>query len=96
MTALFQTGQITATPGAMEAMNEEFGDRIADEVLNLLRQHVTGQWPHDCEEDQQSNRDAIKYGNRVFTSWITEGGKKLWIITEADRSLTTILLPEEY
>lgn len=47
------------------------------------------------EEDMQSNFDAIKYGGRIFTTYIVEG-EKIWIITEADRSSTTILFPSEY
>ena len=47
-------------------------------------------------EDQQTNREALECGARVFSSYATKNGQKLWIITEADRSVTTLLLPSEY
>jgi hypothetical protein len=56
---------------------------------------MSGDWSEMATEDQQSNRDAITEGSRIFSAYTIEG-VKFWVITEADRSSTTILLPSEY
>lgn len=64
-------------------------------VLDLLLRHAAGDWGDVCPEDWQLNDQAVEHGDRVLSSYIV-GGTKLWIITEWDRSVTTILLPGEY
>ncbi|MCP4283910.1 MAG: hypothetical protein GY792_05600 [Gammaproteobacteria bacterium] len=88
---LFSLGQICATPGALEALapHEGLG-------LLLLVRHVTGDWGDVCEEDAEENELSIEAGFRILSSYTTPGNKKIWIITEADRSVTTLLLPSEY
>jgi hypothetical protein len=62
-----------------------------------LRRHHCGDWGEElCAEDKQANEDALKYGTRLLSCYRTTGGDRLYIITEHDRSLTTVFLPEEY
>ena len=88
-TALFETGRIVATPGALD-----FAEKGLDLRTYLVR-HLSGDWTDMSEEDQQENQFSVKHGFRVLTAFNTPYGR-LWIITEADRSATTFLLPEEY
>jgi hypothetical protein len=88
---LFALGRVLATPGAIQALAEaQVGPG------DLLYRHVTGDWGDLCEEDKQQNDLALGNGTRVFSSYRLPTGEKLWIITEADRSATTFLLPLEY
>ncbi|MBN2573252.1 MAG: hypothetical protein JXP73_01685 [Deltaproteobacteria bacterium] len=83
----FPLGQIIATPGALE---------LGIDLLPLLRRHARGDWGEMCEEDLRANDEALLRGGRLFSGYTLPGGRRLWIITEADRSVTTFLLPEEY
>jgi hypothetical protein len=83
----FPLGQIVATPGAVQ---------LGVDLLGLLRRHARGDWGDMCEEDLRANDDALLGGGRLFSGYSLPGGERLWIITEADRSVTTFLLPEEY
>jgi hypothetical protein len=88
--AKFALGQIVTTPGALELMKAEGIDGLA-----LLSRHVTGDWGDLDEEDKQENELSVKRGFRILSAYgVGEG--KLWIIMEADRSVTTILRPDEY
>jgi len=92
MKALFSLGQVVATPGAMETL-----EALEVSPISLLDRHLSGDWSDMEEEDQRANRQAIKEGSRVLSSYkLPPKNTKIWIITEADRSSTTILLPEEY
>jgi len=62
----------------------------------FLARHVSGNWGDVCAEDKRLNDEAVREGSRILSAYRTTAGVKLWIITEADRSATTILLPEEY
>jgi hypothetical protein len=88
---LFSLGQTVATPGALEAL-EEAGQSPAV----FLDRHVTGDWGDCDKEDAAANDRAVKEGSRVFSVYRTQKGVKIWVITEADRSSTCILLPDEY
>lgn len=83
-------GHIAATPGALKLLCEECADAV-----ELLARHASGDWGELSEEDQHENEISIKHGYRVLSNYPI-GDRKLWIITEADRSATTLLLPEEY
>jgi len=94
---LFLLGQVVATRGAMS-----IGDMP---LLNrCLNRHVRGDWGCVCEEDRDTNKEALKAGNRILSAYAIDdtqpceghGDNTLWIITEADRSVTTFLLPGEY
>jgi hypothetical protein len=85
----FSLGQIVITAGAHEKLNHY-------EVLSALIRHSTGDWGDVCEEDKLSNDQAVEEGSRILSSYQTKDGTKFWIITEWDRSVTTVLLPSEY
>jgi hypothetical protein len=89
--ARFPLGQIVGTPGALEAL-EEAGENPAA----LLKRHVTGDWGELDGHDRLENERSLADGYRVLSAYILTTGVKLWIITEADRSVTTLLLPSEY
>ncbi len=92
MKALFSLGRVVATPGALKEL-----ETLGVTPLSLLDRHIAGDWSDMDKEDQQANRQALKEGSRVFSSYkIPPDNTKIWVITEADRSTTTILLPEEY
>ena len=85
----FRLGQTVITPGALEALSH--GD-----VLVALTRHASGDWGDVCVEDRQSNEQALQHGARLLSAYHSTCGVKFWIITEWDRSVTTVLLPEEY
>ncbi len=87
----FELGQIVATTGAAETLAQ-----AEIEPLTLITRHVTGDWGDMVEEDKLANEEAVTYGHRVFSSYLLESGAKIWVITEWDRSYTTLLLPDEY
>lgn len=82
----FALGQVCATPGFI---------RLGLNPLHYLARHLTGDWGEMCAEDRQANEDAIIQGLRIFSAYDTPEGR-IWVITEADRSVTTLLLPDEY
>ncbi|WP_370681995.1 type I restriction endonuclease subunit M [Comamonas sp. GB3 AK4-5] len=88
---LLPLGQVLATPGAVELL---LSLKLAP--LRFLLQHMGGDWGDICEEDRQTNAEALVHGARVMSVYELEPTQRLWIITEADRSTTTLLLPEEY
>jgi len=85
----FSLGRMVATPGALDQVPHE-------EILVALGRHVDGDWGDCCPEDWRSNNEALTEGLRLFSVYHTVAGSKFWIITEADRSVTTILMPDEY
>ncbi len=87
---LFKLGQTVATPGALEAM-----EQASISPMDLLRRHQRGDWGDLGNEDKQSNDQALSLGDRIFSAYQFDR-IKFWVITECDRSATTILLPEEY
>ena len=91
MTALFPLGRLVAAPGAIELL------RSADEDLlpALLERHQSGDWGELPPEDARENEVYLRYGFRELSSYRV-AGEKLWVITERDRSTTTLLLPSEY
>jgi len=88
--ALFPLGQIVATPSAISLLK-----KLSTDPRELLIKHATGDWTEMEQEDQESNESAIQHACRVFSAY-TLSDNKFWVITEADRSSTTVLLPEEY
>jgi hypothetical protein len=87
----FALGQLLMTPGASEAMLT--AQHVPPEFL--LR-HVHGEWGELCAEDRRENERALRVGSRLLSAYRMRTEEKLWIITEWDRSATTLLLPEEY
>ena len=90
MRAPLPLGRVVATPRALRVLIEAGGP-----TSELLARHATGDWGELCLFDRRQNEIALREGYRVFSSYETSAGR-VWIITEADRSSTTILLPEEY
>lgn len=89
--AKFSLGQTVATPGALKAL-QDAGQSPAE----FLSRHVNGDWGDCCAEDKAENELSLKEGLRILSVYHTSKGVKIWVITEADRSSTCILLPEEY
>lgn len=87
----FPLGQTLATPGALEALTAS-----GQSPTEFLDRHLRCDWGEVDSEDAQANDDALQHGDRLLSAYRTSAGAKIWIITEADRSATTILLPEEY
>ena len=91
MFALFRLGQVVATPGALAAL-----ERAKQPARYFLTRHVTGNWGILDPDDIAENQYSLVHGFRLLSSYETDAGEKLWVITEADRSRTTLLLPGEY
>ena len=91
MEALFPLGQIVATPGALDALAR--ADQTPSEFLS---RHAAGDWRQLFPYDVAENLYSLKHGLRVLSSYRTNAGDTLWLITEADRASTTILLPQDY
>mgnify|MGYP006274658741 CR=1 FL=1 len=89
--SLFHLGDVVATPESICVLNDH-----GISVHSLLQRHASGDWGDLCEEDMQANNDALQYGDRLLSSYVLSDVCKVWIITEWDRSVTTILLPSEY
>jgi hypothetical protein len=85
----FPLGRIVATPNALNHIPN-------DEILRAVSRHVQGDWGTLDAEDWNANERALKEGGRLFSQYHSIQDVKFWIITEADRSVTTVLLPEDY
>lgn len=85
----FSLGQTLITPGARDTL-------FPEDVLRSLRRHARGDWGDCCKDDREANDIALGDGSRIFSVYHDEVGTKFWIITEADRASTTVLLPSEY
>jgi len=88
---LFALGHVMATPGAMALLQHD-----TDLTGLLITRHVLGDWGNVDSEDWATNNSAIRMGNRIVSSYELHGAGTVWLITEADRSSTTLLLPSEY
>ena len=88
---LFNLGQVVATPGALE-----FFKRHSMTPMQFLQRHIRGDFGDLRQDDLDANNEAIWNGGRILSSYKINETDKIWIITEADRSSTCCLLPEEY
>jgi hypothetical protein len=88
---IFPLGRIVSTPGALAAL-----ERANQSAALFLTRHAGGDWGELDREDVRENEYSVARGFRLLSSYTTAAGEKLWIITEADRSSTTLLLPDEY
>jgi hypothetical protein len=79
------------TLGAREALEES-----NQQASEFLARHQTGDWGNICENDMKENELSLREGFRILSSYKTSNGVKIWVITEADRSSSCLLLPEEY
>ena len=87
----FPLGRVVATPGALSAL--EKAEQLPAEFLD---RHVNGDWGEVPDADKQENELSVEKGFRILSAYTTSAGDKLWILTEADRSATIVMLPEEY
>jgi len=88
---LFALGQMVATPNALAAL-----EKAGQTPIDFIKRHAAGDWGECCPEDAEANNEAIWNEERVFSVYHTRLGEKLYVITEADRSSTCVLLPENY
>jgi hypothetical protein len=82
-------GQIVATPAALAVLTQP-------DIVAALRRHASGDWGNVDAEDRAANDDALRDGTRVLSVYQSASGTTFWVITEADRSVTTVLLPDDY
>jgi hypothetical protein len=87
----FRLGMIVSTPGALAALEDAH-----QTPFEFLARHASGDWGELDEEDKRENELSLAHGFRLLSAYRLRTDEKLWIITEADRSVTTLLLPEEY
>lgn len=86
---LFEFGKVVATPAVLAAVPRSVIDRA-------LAHHLSGDWGDMSDEDKRTNDQALKDGSRIFSAYQVREDTRIWIITEADRSVTTVLLPSDY
>jgi len=84
-----ELGALLITPRAQETIDPA-------DVFEAIQRHSMGDWGELCDEDRQENEVSIQNGFRVLSAYSDRQGAKFWIITEADRSSTTVLLPDDY
>ncbi len=89
--ALFTPGQVVATPGALSALADAHQNAV-----HFLARHLRGDWGDVDAADGQANDHALGHQGRLLSAYTLNTGERLWIITEWDRSATTLLLPHEY
>ena len=85
----FHLGRICATPNALAALSQS-------EIQTSLQRHHAGDWGDVDDHDRQANDAALQDGSRLFSVYHSAQREKFWIITESDRSVTTVLLPSDY
>ena len=85
----FDLGRVVITAHAQDVLDSQ-------EVQSALVRHATGDWGDVCREDRLANERGLKDDDRLFSVYHAANSRKFWIITEWDRSVTTILLPEDY
>lgn len=90
----FKPGRVVITRGVNDLMasNEEF----AKQVMLSLKRHLAGDWGEVCDDDRVTNELSLRDGGRLFSVYKREGMPIIWVITEWDRSVTTVLFPDEY
>jgi hypothetical protein len=89
--ARFTLGQLVATPGALAALTE-----AGQSPQQFVARHQAADWGECCTEDKIANDQALLHGDRLLSVYRTAKNVRIWVITEADRSSTCVLLPEEY
>jgi len=94
MTVAINMGRLLMTRGVNDLVAED--EAFTKFVMGSLTRHQSGDWGDLTDEDKQENELSLKVGYRLLSAYESEGLPKIWIITEADRSATTILFPVEY
>ncbi len=93
---LFPLGRVMMTTNLQGKVQEANPEHWEEELQELIRRHASGDWGDLDEEDKQENNLSLERGFRIFSAYNTSSGMRVWIITEADRSVSTVLLPEDY
>jgi hypothetical protein len=88
---LFSLGALVSTPAALQAL-----ERTGEDARTFIRRHITGDWGDLPEADKQENDVSLDVPLRILSAYTLKDQTKIWIITEADRSSTCILLPDDY
>lgn len=88
---LFNLGQVVVTPAALELL-----ERAGQTTWEFMARHVQGDFGEVDAEDRQANEDAIRHGERILSAYTLRTGERIWVITEADRSSSCLLSPEDY
>ena len=94
MITTFTLGRLLMTRGVNELVAGD--EAFAKFVMASLARHAKGDWGNLRDEDKQENELSLKEGYRLLSAYESEGLPRIWIITEADRSVTTVLFPDEY
>jgi hypothetical protein len=87
--AKFRLGKIVSTPNALDRLTQE-------DILMGIQRHQAGDWGDVSEDDRAANEGALIKGTRLWSAYHAANGVKFWLITEADRSATSVLVPEDY
>jgi hypothetical protein len=87
--AKFRLGKIVSTPNALDRLTQE-------DILLAIGRHQAGDWGDVSEDDRTANERALVEGTRLWSMYHAGNGVKFWLITEADRSATSVLMPEDY
>jgi hypothetical protein len=87
----FILGRVVCTPDAVRLLAS-----LPRQGFDLLERHASGDWGDVTPDDAAANASALQEGERILSSYVLPSGEKLWVLTEADRSCTTILTPDEY
>ena len=87
--AVFRLGRVVSTANAIQSLT-------SDDILNGIQRHQAGDWGEVAPADWDANDRALTQGGRIVSAYNAINGIRYWIITEADRSVTTVLLPEDY
>ena len=88
LVAVFRLGRIVSTPNALQSLTQ-------DDILSGIQRHQAGDWGNLGDDDRAANDRALAQGGRIVSAYNAMNGTRFWLITEADRSATTILLPED-
>lgn len=87
--ARFRLGLITVTANALDNLSQ-------DDILAAIQRHQAGDWGEVCDDDRKENELSLEKGFRLLSVYRSAAGLPFWLITEADRSITTVLMPEDY
>ena len=95
-TQLFPLGRVVMTANLQQKLSDTIPESWEHELKEFIDRHISGDWEDLDDHDRQANHRAVKHGGRIFSAYHTSSGTRVYVITEADRSYTTALLPEDY
>jgi hypothetical protein len=93
---LFPLGRIVMTTNLQGKLQEANPEGWEEELRGFITRHASGDWGDIADEDKRENELSVRQGFRTFSAYTTKSGIRVWVITEADRSVTTALLPQDY